>query len=85
MTIIGTRPEIIRLSRLIPKLDRKYENILVHTGKNYDYELDKIFLKELNVRKPNYYLDARGSFAEQISIIIYKLEKIIKKLIQTSF
>ena len=80
LTIIGTRPEIIKLSRLIPKLDRKYENILVHTGQNYDYELDKIFLKELNVRKPNYYLDARGSFAEQISIIIYKLEKIIKKI-----
>ena len=80
LTIIGTRPEIIRLSRLIPKLDRKYENILVHTGQNYDYELDKIFLKELNVRKPNYYLNARGSFAKQISIIIYKLEKIIKKI-----
>ena len=79
ITIIGTRPEIIRLSRLIPKLDKKYHNILVHTGQNYDYELDQIFLKELNVRKPNYYLNARGSFAAQISTIIFKLEKIIKK------
>lgn len=79
ITIIGTRPEIIRLSRLIPKLDKKYQNILVHTGQNYDYELDQIFLKELNVRKPDYYLNARGSFAEQISKIIFKLEKIIKK------
>ena len=79
LTIIGTRPEIIRLSRLIPKLDKKYQNVLVHTGQNYDYELDQIFLEELNVRKPNYYLNARGSFAEQISTIVFKLEKIIKK------
>lgn len=79
ITIIGTRPEIIRLSRLIPKLDKKYQNILIHTGQNYDFELDQIFLKELNVRKPDYYLNARGSFAEQISKIIFKLEKIIKK------
>jgi len=79
ITIIGTRPEIIRLSRLIPKLDKKYKNILVHTGQNYDYELDQIFLKELNIRKPNYYLNVRGSFAAQISSIIYKLEKIIIK------
>lgn len=79
ITILGTRPEIIRLSRIIPKLDKSFKNILVHTGQNFDYELDKIFLEELNVRKPNYYLNARGSFAKQISKIIYKLEKIIKK------
>ena len=79
ITILGTRPEIIRLSRIIPKLDKSFKNILVHTGQNFDYELDKIFLKELNVRKPDYYLNARGSFAKQISKIIYELEKIIKK------
>ena len=79
LTIIGTRPEIIRLSKIIPKLDKKYKNIIVHTGQNFDYELDRIFLKELNVRKPNYYLNARGSFAKQISIIIKKLESIIIK------
>ncbi len=79
LTIIGTRPEIIRLSRIIPKIEKKYLNILVHTGQNYDFELDQIFLKEFNIRKPNYYLNARGSFAEQISTIIFKLEKIIKK------
>ena len=45
ITIIGTRPEIIRLSRILPKLDKTNKNILVHTGQNYDYELDKIFLK----------------------------------------
>ncbi len=79
ITIIGTRPEIIRLSRIIPKIDKKYNNILVHTGQNYDYELDKIFIKELNLRRPDYYLKARGTFAEQISKIIFELEKIILK------
>ncbi|MDC0558646.1 UDP-N-acetylglucosamine 2-epimerase (non-hydrolyzing), partial [Candidatus Pelagibacter ubique] len=79
LTIIGTRPEIIRLSKIIPKLDKQFNNILVHTGQNYDYELDELFFKQLKVRKPNYYLNARGSFAKQISTIIYKLEKIIEK------
>ena len=79
LTILGTRPEIIRLSKVIPKLDKFYINTLVHTGQNFDYELDKIFLKELNVRKPNYYLNARGSFAKQISTIIKKLEVILAK------
>ena len=69
LTIIGTRPEIIRLSRIIPKLDDTNKNILVHTGQNYDYELDKIFFKDLKVRKPNYYLGAKGTFAEQLGII----------------
>ena len=79
ITILGTRPEIIRLSRIIPKLDREFNNLIVHTGQNYDYELNKIFLEELKVRKPDYYLNAKGSFAEQISKIVFKLEKIIKK------
>ena len=77
LTIIGTRPEIIRLSKIIPKLDKQFNNILVHTGQNYDYELDELFFKQLKVRKPNYYLNARGSFAKQISTIIYKLENLI--------
>jgi len=79
LTIIGTRPEIIRLSRIIPKLDDTNKNILVHTGQNYDFELNKIFFKDLKVRKPNYYLGAKGSFGEQLSIITKKLEKIIIK------
>lgn len=79
LTIIGTRPEIIRLSRIIPRLDDTNKNILVHTGQNYDFELDKIFFKDLKVRKPNYYLGAKGSFGEQLSIITKKLEKIIIK------
>ena len=79
ITIIGTRPEIIRLSRILPKLDKTNKNILVHTGQNYDYELDKIFFKELNVRSPDYYLGAKGSFPEQLSTISKGLEKIILK------
>ncbi len=79
LTIVGTRPEIIRLSRIIPILDKTNKNILVHTGQNYDYELDEIFFKDLDVRKPDYYLGAKGSFPEQLSIISKKLEKIILK------
>ncbi len=77
LTIIGTRPEIIRLSRIIPLLDKTNKNILVHTGQNYDYELDKIFFNELQLRKPDYYLGAKGSFASQLATISTKLEKII--------
>ena len=52
MTIVGTRPEIIRLSRVIAELDRHCEHVLVHTGQNYDYELNQIFFDELGIRKP---------------------------------
>lgn len=77
VTILGTRPEIIRLSRIIPLLDRHFKNIIVHTGQNYDYELNKVFFDDLGVRKPNYYLGAKGSFGNQLSEISKKLEKII--------
>ena len=53
MTIVGTRPEIIRLSRVIPKLDQFCEHVLVHTGQNYDYELNEVFFNELGIRKPD--------------------------------
>lgn len=79
LTLIGTRPEIIRLSRIIPKLDKYAEQILVHTGQNYDDNLNKIFMDQLGVRKPDYYLDARGSFGEQLGVIVSELEKIIDK------
>jgi UDP-N-acetylglucosamine 2-epimerase (non-hydrolysing) len=79
LTIIGTRPEIIRLSRVIPLLDKFSNHILVHTGQNYDKNLDSIFFKNFKLRKPDYYLSARGSFGEQISIILKKIEKIIKE------
>ena len=65
MTIVGTRPEIIRLSRIIPKLDQYCDHTLVHTGQNYDYELNEIFFKELGIRKPDVFLDAAGETAAQ--------------------
>ena len=57
VTIVGTRPELIRLSKVIKKLDETAEHTLVHTGQNYDFELNKIFFKDLNIRKPNFFLD----------------------------
>lgn len=77
LTILGTRPEIIRLSLILPLLDKYTNHKIVHTGQNYDYNLDKIFFKNFNLRKPNYFLNAKGSFANQISIIIKKLHDII--------
>ncbi len=58
MTILGTRPEIIKMSCLIEELDKNFEHILVHTGQNYDYELNQIFFENLKVRKPNYFLNS---------------------------
>ena len=68
MTIVGTRPEIIKLSRVICELDKFTDHTLVHTGQNYDYELNEIFFKDLEIRKPDYFLNAVGkSTAETIS------------------
>jgi UDP-N-acetylglucosamine 2-epimerase (non-hydrolysing) len=63
MTIVGTRPEIIKLSRIIPELDRHVSHVFVHTGQNYDYELNEIFFRELGIRKPDHFLDAVGENA----------------------
>ncbi len=63
MTIVGTRPEIIKLSRVIPELDKHTNHVLVHTGQNYDYELNEIFFEQLGIRKPNYFLNAAGENA----------------------
>jgi len=80
MTVLGTRPEIIRLSRIIPLLDKYNEYILVNTGQNYAKELNKLFFKELNLREPDYDLDTRSETTfEQISKIFYECEKIILK------
>ena len=65
MTIVGTRPEIIRLSRVIDRLDRHAGHVLVHTGQNYDYELNQIFFDDLGIRKPDHFLDAVGSSAAE--------------------
>ena len=81
ITIIGTRPEIIKLSRIIPLLDSHTDHCLVHTGQNYDYELNEIFFKELGLRKPDFFLDAVGeTTAETISKIIFKSDEIIQKV-----
>ncbi len=73
MTILGTRPEIIRLSAVVPKCDRYFEHILVHTGQNYDYELNQVFFEDLGLRAPDYYLDAVGAdLGQTIGNIIAK-------------
>lgn len=79
MTILGTRPELIRLSLIIPKLDKLCDQVLVHTGQNYDPNLNDIFISQLGIRKADHYLEAKGSFGEQAGIILAKLEAIIPK------
>lgn len=72
-TILGTRPEIIRLSRVIAALDRHTEHVLIHTGQNYDYELNQIFFDDLEIRRPDYFLEAAGrNAAETIGMVISK-------------
>jgi len=72
-TILGTRPEIIRLSRVIAALDRTTEHVLVHTGQNYDYELNQVFFEDLEIRQPNFFLNAAGkNAAETIGQVIAK-------------
>lgn len=78
MTIIGTRPEIIRLAAVIKKSDKYFDQILVHTGQNYDYELNQVFFDELGIRSPNFYLEAVGSdLGETIGNIIAKSYKLM--------
>lgn len=80
MTIVGTRPEIIKLSRVINELDKHFEHILVHTGQNYDYELNEIFFKELEIRKPDFFLNAATkSVAGTIGNIINLSDKLFEK------
>ncbi|MFO0108000.1 MAG: non-hydrolyzing UDP-N-acetylglucosamine 2-epimerase [Burkholderiales bacterium] len=80
MTIVGTRPEIIRLSRLIPKLDQHCEHVLVHTGQNYDYELNEVFFSDLGIRKPDTFLEAAGATAaETIGQVIMAADKAMQQ------
>lgn len=79
MTLVGTRPEIIRLSRVMAKLDEFCEHIIVHTGQNYDYELNEVFFHDLGVRKPDYFLNAAGSnAANTIGQIIIKADEVLE-------
>lgn len=80
LTLVGTRPEIIKLSRVIAELDNNVNHILVHTGQNYDYELNEIFFNELEIRKPDYFLEAVGSnLAQTIGNIIAKTDEVLEK------
>jgi UDP-N-acetylglucosamine 2-epimerase (non-hydrolysing) len=81
MTIVGTRPEIIRLSRVMAKLDEYCDQVLVHTGQNYDYELNEIFFQDLQVRKPDHFLNAAGrGAAETIGKIIIAVDELLEQV-----
>lgn len=81
MTVVGTRPEIIRLSRVMAKLDEHCEHILVHTGQNYDYELNEIFFQDLGIRKPDHFLSAAGNTgAETIGNVIIKVDQVLAEV-----
>lgn len=79
VTIVGTRPELIKLSRVIAELDRCFEHVLVHTGQNYNYELNEIFFYELEIKKPKHYLDvAENSSSETIGKVIIQAHKVLQ-------
>jgi len=80
-TVLGTRPEIIRLSRVMSKLDEYCEHTIIHTGQNYDYELNQIFFDDLGIRKPDYFLGAAGATgAETIGKVIIAVDEVLAKV-----
>jgi len=80
MTIVGTRPELIKMSRVIPEFDRYTRHVLVHTGQNYDYELNQVFFEDLGIRKPDHFLEAVGENAAQtIGRVIEKSDEVMEK------
>jgi len=80
MTIVGTRPELIKMSRVITELDSHTKHILVHTGQNYDYELNQVFFDDLDIRKPDYFLEAVGvNAAQTIARVIEKSDEVMRK------
>jgi len=81
MTVVGTRPEIIRLSRVMAALDKYMTQVIVHTGQNYDYELNQVFFDDLELRKPDYFLEAAGKSAcETVGMIIAKIDKVLSEV-----
>jgi UDP-N-acetylglucosamine 2-epimerase (non-hydrolysing) len=81
MTVVGTRPEIIRLSRVLARLDQYCDHVLVHTGQNYDYELNQIFFDDLGIRKPDHFLEAAGaSGAETIGNVIIGVDRVLAEV-----
>jgi UDP-N-acetylglucosamine 2-epimerase (non-hydrolysing) len=82
VTVVGTRPEIIRLSRVLARLDEHCEHILVHTGQNYDYELNQVFFEDLGIRKPDYFLDSASNSngaAHTIGNLIIAVDRVLEK------
>jgi len=80
-TIIGTRPEIIRLARVMAALDKHMEQVIIHTGQNYDYELNQIFFEDLEIRRPDYFLEAAGkTAAETIGLVIARSDAVLAKI-----
>ncbi|MHA3080185.1 non-hydrolyzing UDP-N-acetylglucosamine 2-epimerase [Acinetobacter sp. ANC 5502] len=81
ITVVGTRPEIIRLSRVMAACDRYFDHVLVHTGQNYDYELNEIFFTDLGIRKPDYFLNAAGATgSETIGNVIIAVDKVLEEV-----
>lgn len=81
VTVVGTRPEIIRLSRVLSKLDAYCDHVFVHTGQNYDYELNEVFFDDLGVRKPDFFLNAAGkNAAETIGQVIIKVDEVLEEI-----
>ena len=81
MTVVGTRPEIIRLSRVMSTCDQYFDHVLVHTGQNYDYELNEIFFNDLGIRKPDHFLNAAGATgAETIGNVIIAVDKVLEEV-----
>ncbi|MCZ8076498.1 MAG: UDP-N-acetylglucosamine 2-epimerase, partial [Paucibacter sp.] len=80
VSIVGTRPEIIRLSRVLARLDEHCDHVLVHTGQNYDYELNQVFFDDLGVRKPDHFLNSAGANAAQtIGNLIIAVDKVLEQ------
>ena len=81
MTIVGTRPEIIKLSRIAALFDQYFDHVLVHTGQNYDYELNEVFFKDLGVKKPDFFLEAaKETAAQTIAMVIAKSDELMQKV-----
>ena len=81
VTVVGTRPEIIRLSRVLVKLDQYCDHLIVHTGQNYDYELNEIFFRDLQLRSPDYFLNAAGvNAAETIGQVIITVDRVLAEI-----
>lgn len=86
ITLVGTRPELIKLSPTLEELDRSVEHILAHTGQNYDYELNQIFFEQLGIRKPDYFLEAAGqTSAGTIANVIQKTDKLLEEVNPDAF